>query len=54
LVAKFKYNTENDTYTCPQGETLKTTGRWHKKVGEQNKAVINSKNTEPQPAGNVL
>jgi hypothetical protein len=24
-------------------ETLKTTGRWHKKVGEQNKAGINLK-----------
>jgi hypothetical protein len=33
LVAKFKYNAENDSYTCPQGETLKTTGRWHKKSG---------------------
>jgi hypothetical protein len=21
LVAQFKYNVENDTYTCPQGET---------------------------------
>jgi hypothetical protein len=33
LVAKFKYNAENDSYTCPQGETLQTTGRWHKKSG---------------------
>jgi transposase len=33
LVAKFKYNTLDDSYTCPQGETLKTTGRWHKKSG---------------------
>ena len=31
LVAKFKYNAADDTYTCPQGETLKTTGSWHKK-----------------------
>jgi hypothetical protein len=23
LVAKFKYNAENNSYTCPQGETLK-------------------------------
>src|SRR5690606_36476254 len=29
LVAKFTYNKEDDTYTCPQGEALKTTGRWH-------------------------
>jgi len=33
LVAKFSYNEADDTYTCPQGETLKTTGRWHKKTG---------------------
>lgn len=31
LVAKFNYNIQTDSYTCPQGETLKTTGRWHKK-----------------------
>jgi transposase len=31
LVAQFKYDKTTDTYTCPQGETLKTTGRWHKK-----------------------
>jgi transposase len=33
LVAKFIYNKIDDTYQCPQGETLKTTGRWHKKSG---------------------
>jgi transposase len=33
LVAKFIYNKADDTYTCPQGATLKTTGRWHKKSG---------------------
>jgi transposase len=33
LVAKFTYNKADDTYTCPQGATLKTTGRWHKKTG---------------------
>nr|WP_225738159.1 transposase [Flavobacterium sp. PL002] len=33
LVAKFIYNKEDDIYECPQGETLKTTGRWHKKTG---------------------
>jgi transposase len=33
LVAQFQYNKSDDTYTCPQGETLKTTGRWHKKSG---------------------
>lgn len=31
LVAQFKYDQTTDTYTCPQGETLHTTGKWHKK-----------------------
>ena len=33
LVAKFSYNKSDGTYTCPQGATLKTTGKWHKKSG---------------------
>ena len=33
FVTKFSYNKEDDTYTCPQGATLKTTGSWHKKTG---------------------
>ena len=28
---KFLYNETDDTYTCPQGQTLKTTGTWHTK-----------------------
>jgi len=35
LVDKFIYNDDNDTYTCPQGETLRTTGTWHKKTRER-------------------
>jgi transposase len=31
MVAQFVYNKEADTYTCPQNETLKTTGTWHEK-----------------------
>jgi hypothetical protein len=27
---KFIYNTENNTYTCPQGRILTTNGTWHK------------------------
>jgi hypothetical protein len=34
LVAKFKYNAENNSYTCPQGETLKPQ---EDGMGEQNK-----------------
>jgi transposase len=32
LVTKFTYNADQDTYTCPQGSTLTTTGTWHKKT----------------------
>ena len=32
LVTKFTYNPENDTYICPQGSVLRTTGTWHKKT----------------------
>lgn len=35
LVTHFIYNKEADTYTCPQGETLNTTGTWHKKTRER-------------------
>ncbi|WP_187658209.1 IS1182 family transposase [Flavobacterium macrobrachii] len=33
FVTKFIYNKEENTYTCPQGATLSTIGRWHKKTG---------------------
>ena len=32
LVTKFIYNKEQDTYTCPQGQTLHTKGTWHNKT----------------------
>ena len=35
LVAKFTYDKTTDTYTCPQDETLKTTGSWHKKTTDR-------------------
>jgi transposase len=35
LVTKFQYDKTTDTYTCPQGETLKTTGSWHKKTTDR-------------------
>ena len=28
-IANFKYNKEDNTYTCPQGHTLKTNGTWN-------------------------
>jgi len=30
-VSEFKYNKEQDNYTCPAGQTLKTNGNWYKK-----------------------
>jgi radical SAM protein with 4Fe4S-binding SPASM domain len=35
LVTKFTYNPESDTYTCPQGQTLSTTGTLHKKTRQR-------------------
>ena len=31
LVANFIYDKESDSYVCPQNQTLKTKGSWHKK-----------------------
>ena len=35
FVSKFIYNKEEDTYTCPANQVLKTTGRWHKKTRDR-------------------
>jgi hypothetical protein len=35
VVSNFIYNTESDTYTCPAGSTLNTSGSWHKKTRER-------------------
>lgn len=35
LVDQFVYDSESDTYTCPQGSILKTTGTWHQKTRER-------------------
>lgn len=34
LVTQFVYNKEEDTYSCPAGETLRTIGTWHNKSRE--------------------
>jgi len=36
MVSKFAYNKENDTYTCPEGQTLVTKGTWHQKKRDNN------------------
>jgi hypothetical protein len=45
LLAKFLYNTIDDTYECPQGETLKTTEDGIKKRDAQSKVDTNLRNT---------
>jgi len=35
VVSNFVYNSEPDTYTCPVGSILKTSGAWHKKTRER-------------------
>jgi transposase len=35
LVSKFVYQPETDTYICPAGSTLSTSGTWHKKTRER-------------------
>lgn len=35
LVTHFRYNKTDDTYTCPQGHALSTTGSWHKKTRDR-------------------
>ena len=51
LVANFIYDKESDSYVCPQNQTLKTKGSWHKnRVME---VVISSKNTAVRLVKNV-
>ena len=40
VVSKFKYNPEDDSYTCPQGERLYSTGVWYKKTKDKNSPRI--------------
>ena len=35
LVTKFIYHPDTDSYTCPQGKTLTTTGKWHNKTRQR-------------------
>jgi transposase len=44
LVENFSYNKENDNYTCPNGETLSTNGKWYKKSHDSEKKKKNRKN----------
>ena len=46
MVDKFVYNETSDTYTCPQGETLQTTGTWHKKTRERDSYLFKKYRTQ--------
>jgi hypothetical protein len=50
LLAKFLYNTIDDTYECPQGETLKRyEGVWPKNRTHRDKVDTNFRNTSHKP-----
>ncbi|MDO9340809.1 MAG: IS1182 family transposase [Bacteroidales bacterium] len=39
-VEHFKYDQETDTYTCPQGEVLRTNGTWYKEHNRRDNVII--------------
>ena len=45
LVDKFIYSDTDDSYTCPQGHQLTTTGTWHKKTRERDAYLFNKYRT---------
>ena len=36
----FTYNPKNETYTCPQGQTMTTNGSWYKKVNRKSLSLV--------------
>ena len=36
----FTYNPKNETYTCPQGQTMTTNGSWYKKVNRKSISLV--------------
>lgn len=46
LVTKFTYSPETDSYTCPAGKTLTTTGTWHKKTRERDSHLFKKYRTQ--------
>jgi hypothetical protein len=43
LSTQFIYNKEEDSYTCPAGETLTSLGTWHYKKGEAGETIYRFK-----------
>lgn len=55
LVKSFLYNKQDDSYTCPQNETLTSTGTWHFKKREDGKTSYRFKKyTTPKCATCLL
>jgi len=42
-VANFKFDYQNDCYTCPQGKTLHTNGSWYNKERGKNRSSVKTK-----------
>ena len=36
----FRYDTQEDTYTCPQGQILRTNGSWYKELTSSGNAIL--------------
>ena len=51
-VSQFKYNKEQDNYTCPAGQTLQTNGSWYQKKSYQVKQY-KTKNCKSCPVKNL-
>ena len=47
LVTQFKYDKQTDTYQCPEGQILKTTGTWHKKTRDNKNSHLFKKYRTP-------
>ena len=48
VVTNFVYNYKLDTYTCPQGKTLNTTGTWHTKTKDNHSGYKFKKYRTPE------
>lgn len=48
VVTHFAYNQKSDSYTCPQGKILNTTGTWHKKTRDRKTSYNYKKYRTPE------
>lgn len=47
LITRFTYNQQEDTYTCPEGKTLRTKGTWHSKKRDEHNIYTYKKYRTP-------